>query len=468
MFAKSPIILRFDQKSEHVIAHARRISGFVKIRALLPIIDTLNLDANPRESKVGPITQAIQDSLDRTPDTFPSKTKGLLIGCSDYRELERNRIELNFQDSKLEGILDGGHNTLAIGLHVLEHVGIPESRIKKIKRWGDFRSSWNTHVDLIEATVRESDDPVFDILVPVELLVPASMEQNAIDEFSSSLLDICAARNNNAQLKAETKANQSGYFDDLKAALPIELRDNIEWKTNDGGRIKVADVIALSWIPLSLLDLPEDEDGRQVSAPLPQNIYRSKGDCVTRFERLMSSPSVTASEDGEYRRELVSEPVRSALKITADILSLYDEIYAKFPEAHNTNGGRFGSITVIKTMNPSDGARRAKKSKFFQKPVNWNIPDGFIIPLVYGLRSLIQIDDNQCLSWAVNPYELLGECFNDIASDHSGTMSMLDYDPQKVGKEHGSYRFAERAFQTALSRFADSWPGRQGMLGGLD
>lgn len=468
MSAEGPIILRFDQKSEHVIAYARRISGFVKIRALLPIIDTLNLDANPRESKVGPITQAIQESLDRTPDTFPSKTKGLLIGCSDYRELERNRIELNFQDSMLEGILDGGHNTLAIGLHVLEHVGIPESQIKKIKRWGDFRSVWNAHTDLIETTVRGSDDPAFDILVPVELLVPASMEQNAIDEFSSSLLDICAARNNNAQLKAETKANQSGYFDELRDALPDVLKKNIEWKTNDGGRIKVADVIALSWIPLSLLDLPEDEDGRQVSAPLPQNIYRSKGDCVTRFERLMSSPSVTTSEEGEYRRELISDPVRSALKITAEILSLYDEIYERFPDAHNANGGRFGSITVIKKMNPSDGARRKKKSKFFQRDVDWNIPDGFIIPLVYGLRSLIKIDENQCLSWAVKPEELLREYLNEIVSDHSGTMSMLDYDPQKVGKEHGSYRFAERAFQTALSRYTQSSSGKQGMLSVLE
>ena len=45
--------------------------------------------------------------------------------------------------------------------------------------------------------------------------------------------------------------------------------------------------------PLTLLRLPKDEDGRQVEAPVAQNIYRSKGDCVTRFERLMSSPDVT-------------------------------------------------------------------------------------------------------------------------------------------------------------------------------
>lgn len=461
MYSSDSVILRFDQKSEHVIGHSKRISGFVKIRHLVPVIGALDLEANPRESKVGPITQSIRESLDRTPDTFPSKTKGLLIGCSNYNALERKRFELRFQDPMLEGLLDGGHNILAIGLHILEHAGVKEAELKKIKRWGDFRSAWNARADEVESAIRASEDPAFDILVPVELLVPASMDQSEVDEFSSSLLDICAARNNNAQLKAETKANQSGYFDTLKEVLPEELSDAIEWKTNDGGRVKVADVVALAWIPLSLLSLPEDEDGRPVVAPVPQNIYRSKGDCVTRFERLMSSPSVTHSDDGEYRRELISESVRSALKIAADVIELFDEIYEKFPEAHNVNGGKFGSISAVKKMNPENRTKGSAKTKFYRRPVNWAIPEGFIIPLVFGLRSLMQLGESQKIEWRVDPRNFIKEKLQEIAVDHSGSMAMLDYDPQKVGKSPTTYHFAERAFETALSRYKAAELDRQ-------
>lgn len=67
---------------------------------------------------------AIIESIVETPDTFPFKTKGVLVGSSNYEKLERNRYELKFENEKIEGILDGGHNMLAIGTHipVVEHV----------------------------------------------------------------------------------------------------------------------------------------------------------------------------------------------------------------------------------------------------------------------------------------------------------------------------------------------------------
>src|SRR5205085_8684357 len=123
--------------------------------------------------------------------------------------------------------------------------------------------------------------------------------------------------------------------------LPKEISSRVEWKTNDGGDVKVRDIVALAWIPLNLLK----PCGLSVS---PQNIYRNKGECAKQFDALMGNESVSRATDG-YTHELHNVAVGSALKIAADLPYLYDEIYARFPEAYNgDNEGRFGRISVVK------------------------------------------------------------------------------------------------------------------------
>ncbi|MDB5710527.1 MAG: hypothetical protein JWL96_2597 [Sphingomonas bacterium] len=108
--------------SENSIAGIKRYTGFVRGRDLYALFDHVSLEANPRAAKVGSVTSAILESLRETPELFPFKSKGILIGTSGYEALQRNRFELNFEDPESEGILDGGHNMLAIGLHMLSEV----------------------------------------------------------------------------------------------------------------------------------------------------------------------------------------------------------------------------------------------------------------------------------------------------------------------------------------------------------
>lgn len=449
----SRVILRFEQSAEQPFESTRRVVGFVKLRNLAPILTVANLESNPRSAKVGTITDAITESLERTPDTFAAKTKGILIGTANYVPRERQRYELEFNDPLLEGILDGGHNALALGLRILKCAGVDDQSINHVKLWSDFKSLWDDNLSSVEVAVKDSSNEDLDVLVPVELLVPADTESPAsVEAFSSALLDICAARNNNAQLKAETQANQRGYFEALKDLLPKEIEKDIEWKTNDGGRIKAADVLALAWIPLTLLaPLPKDEDGRQVEAPVAQNVYRSKGDCVTRFERLMSSPDVTVAGPDGYRRDLRSDGVSSAFKVTAEILNLYDIIYKRLPDAYNRNDGKFGRITAVKKMNPEKSSRK-KYTKFLHKEVGTAIPEGFIIPLVYGLQSLLTVNKAGIVQWKTDPREFLEEHFDAVVGDYKSAIALLDYDPQKVGKAPEAYRMAKVAYEMVLLR----------------
>ncbi len=441
------VIVRYEHVAEQVHGSVKRIVGFVQAKSLLSLFDAVDLDANPRSAKWGQVTQAIVDSVKRDPDIFPFKTKGVLVGSSDYETLQRQRYELRFDDPTTEGILDGGHNMLAIGGHILSIALNDEKVIRKIRNWETFKEVWQANREAVEA-IREE----LTFLVPVEVLVPADLEDDSVvADFRSELLEICAARNNNAELTLETKANQKGFYDAIKEALPDAVRKRIEWKSNmAGGDVKVRDIIALAWIPLSLLpDLP-------VKAPAPQNIYRNKGECAKLFDDLMSHDSVSMRAVDGPLHQLQNDAVRSAIRVLGDLPTLYDQIYADFPGAYNNAGGHFGRIGIVRMYDPtrkSDKNRKYMRSQpqthFTEQDVEYSYPDGLIMPLVWGLRALMEVKDGE-VRWRTNPASFLSRNLKSIAQNYKLVLEMSRFDPQKLGKNEASYGFAAGQFETAL------------------
>lgn len=441
--------------SENSIAGIKRYTGFVRGRDLYPLYDHVSLEANPRAAKTGAVTDAIRESLRETPELFPFKSKGILLGTSMYEPLQRNRFDLQFRDAISEGVLDGGHNMLAIGLHMLSEV-TDRKELSGVSLWEEMKDLWSDYRDELES-IKER----FDFLVPVELLVPSDPDdENSVQKFEMSVLDICAARNNNAQLTQETKSNKLGFYDEIKSILPSEISRRVEWKSNEWENseskpIKVRDLLALCWIPLNKANeeklLPFD-----VSVS-PQNIYRNKGECSKRFDLLMGSDDVTRRVDGPTR-ELYNDTVLSCFKILSDLPVLYDKIYEKFPEAYNANGYRFGGNTIVKIYNPDK--REAAKDKsayvatqpttpFLERKVDYRYPDGLIMPLVYGLKGLMRVDGNEVV-WATDPYSFLDRYLKDIAGAYRLVLDMARFDPQKLAKNEASHEFAVNEFEKAL------------------
>lgn len=453
------IIIKFDFFDCQSVGQAKKLIGLVKAKYLIPIIDHLNLEANPRSSKTGAVTDAIQDSIEKVPDLFPFKTKGILLAASQYEEMERNRVKIIPQNREIEGILDGGHNTLAIGLYILrkafEYKGYQFPR--KSKTWDEFKSLWNEKRDIVSeytnALRKDPDDRSLDFYVPIELLVPRDAKDPAcVDQFKNDLLEICAARNNNVQLPVSAKANQSGYFDELKKLLGQynpKVNERIEWKTNDGGEIKVQDIIALAWIPLSLITPVHDDSGRPIERVSANNLYSGKGACLKQFEKLMSSSEVTIETSADYKRELRNGEVLSAFEVAARIPELYDYIYENFPSKYNAAGGSYGRITAVKALNDK---RRDKQTPFEGKAIETLSPDGYIVPLVYGLQALMEkteLANQHKIAWSCDPSEFLKQNFSKIVKYYSGILSICDYDPQKVGKSPQSYEQALAAYKMA-------------------
>lgn len=442
------IVVRFDQVAEQSAGPVLRITGFVKARELIQLLDAADLDANPRSAKSGPVTEDILESIGDTPEIFMFKTKGILIGASFYEKLQRNRYRLSFENPKIEGILDGGHNTLAIGTHILMSALSSNSIKRRIRRWPDFKEAWNEYRNDVEELrkLKQDDDGyvenALDFLVPVEILVPSDPDdEDVLEAFNSSLLAICSARNNNVQLTLETKANKKGFYEDLRSALPEDISSRVEWKTNDGGEIKARDIIALSWMPMSLLShdfVPEIP---------PQNIYRNKGECAKLFDELMSDDEVSEATGGEYTRQVHNESVKSALLIAAEIPALYDKIYKDFPFAYNENNGRFGKISIVKM---AEDMRSVPTSYFTRQPVSYRYPDGLIMPIVYGLKALMEVDEGGIVSWSQDPYEFLDNHLAAIVKKYKVILDAYGFDPQKVGKSEGSYDLVVDAFRTEL------------------
>lgn len=446
--------LRFHHCGRQTIGSTYRLTGLVKLKQIINLIEVLDLEANPRESRIGKITSDIIESLETTPNLFWVKSKGLLLAATVYRELDGDRFEVSFEDPDLEGVLDGGHNLLAIGTFFLTKVLENDANeadlkeLKKAKVWGEFKSLFKKHIEAVEAYLaNDENEEELSTLIPVEMLLPKSSDPLDLDNFNDALLEIQIARNNNAQLKQETKSNQEGLYEPLKNSIPKRISDRIEWKSNqEGGDIKAADVVALAWIPLSALDLEITDVLGKIAPPSPTSTYSSKGECVNRYHRYMSSSMVTTDT---VPREMKSNPVMSALKLAGDLPELFDLIYELFPGLYNNKDGKFGAIAAVKKLNSKKGK---KFTKYLEKSVEYRYPEGFISPLVYGLKSLMELNAKGEVNWVTDPVKFVREHLPTITEGYMGVIKENNMDPQKVGKSPLAYDHALNAFELAWLR----------------
>jgi hypothetical protein len=449
------VVMRFDEYCARDKYALRRVEGTATVDSMIRLIDAADLEANPREAKVGDVTEAIQETLNETPKLFPFKSKGILLAAGECKPLERSRFELHFNDRQIQGVLDGGHNLLAIALYVLYTAG-GEKAVRGVKRWEHVRPRW----EMYRKEVEEAKS-LFEFLTPIEIVYPQEGPVGQ-DEFKDAILDVARARNNNSELTEETKANKGGLYDALQAAIDPNLRNEVEWKTNDGGRIKVRELIALAWVPLSMLDASV----LQKTEVNGVSIYRNKGACVSAFNTLMSKDHVSQKTKGDIRA-LSHEGVRSALSLMKEIPRLFDLLYNKFPEAYNNISPGFGRISSVRVWDPKKvpakgGARDPKylpaapKTKFYQEDCQYDFPDGFVMPLVWALRELMENSDG-IIRWKVDAEKFIDRYLDKTLEVFHGMIQLAGYDPQKVGKTAASYELISNDFRNRVRDCEDLW-----------
>src|SRR3546814_8357820 len=75
---------------------------------------------------------------------------------SDVCSSDLNRFELTFDNPESEGILDGGHNMLAIGVHMLAAVA-DERELGRISLWEEMKDLWDTYRKELDSVKRSEE-----------------------------------------------------------------------------------------------------------------------------------------------------------------------------------------------------------------------------------------------------------------------------------------------------------------------
>ena len=421
-----------------------KVIGTIDVANVAKLIDVVGLEANPRRSKIGKVTDAITNTLEASSELMRFKSKGLLISTTKCDALERNRFRLSFTDTRYEGVLDGGHNVLAIALFILSQVEMEQPT--RIRRWDELKPIWEENRDRIESTLEALED-TNDFQVPIEILFP-SAEYDTRD-FIENVLEISDGRNNNAELTAETKAHHSGLYDDLKKHLDPKVMEKVEWTTNEIGKsIKSADIAALTLIPMYVL-----QNNRLLPSNIPQinlvNIYSSKAKCVQILNEIMKAANEAESEN-------LNASITSAFKIMKDIPKLYDLIYEIFPDAYKQHSQRFGGISSVKIY--EEGKRgesylkKPAQTKFYGRDVRYQYPDGFILPIVCSLVELLEVDSQGILHWKFDPFSFIKQNLDKSLELFVHMIKSNEYNPQTVGKNTGAYIAMGMSFKQEISK----------------
>lgn len=448
------VILPFYQATKQQIGPASRIVGLVRLKNFFNLIESENLQANPRDSRSSDITFDIQETLDEEPELFPLLSKGILIASTNAVELDRDfRFKLTFENREIEGILDGGHNTLAIGKFILSKVLDSAAEKRELKNAKDFKSykklfqkHWQEQEDYLKDP---KNSRIAEILIPVELLIPHSSSDFVLSQFIEVIPLVQEARNKNAQLTSKTWANHEGLFDVLKESVDPELSNKIEWKANAGGSIDVGNLLALAWIPLSALMSGTDEefkseDGKLISPLAPVQTYSSKASVLNRYVELLKSPQVGYFDASNNKYVMNHAGVKSALKIAGDLPRLYEAVYDSLPEIYN-KVGKWGSMEAVS----SESKGKKPVLKFSGKEAETYVPEGFIAPFIYAFRALLQVN-GETLEWITDPFVFLKEKGSTFAQVYYDILGDKAGDPQKVGKAPMSYSSLFDHFKFAL------------------
>ncbi len=404
------------------------------------LLSHLDLTANPRKAKKNNIVNSIHDTLGSSPELMTFKTKGLLIACHHLEVLQRGRYGLTFVDEiYTDGLLDGGHNALAVGIYILEEYFIKNDimiprEVRSIKHWDDFQVCWKEY----EKEVLDFASTL-DFTLPIEIIHPAKGHE---DSFAEAVFEISDARNNNNSLTLGAMAHHKGHYDILKKYIDEDIVNDIEWKDGEANKyIKRDDIVALSLIPIIALQKAGGLDNVDFGKFNPVNIYSGKRTCTKAFSNLIEA---TKLNDGDVDDVVLPEFIESALALMKDIPYLYDLIYLNFPKAYNNISPGFGRITKVR-----ETKEKHSKTKFYKLDSDYSYPDGFIVPIVASLSALIGYDGNR-VYWKVDNIRTFVK--NNLVNHSEMIVKLIktnDYNPQNFGKSGSSYEAIEMQFEFA-------------------
>jgi len=438
---------------------AVRIVGLARLASLVPLLDLVAggpggggpggaeaseheraFSPNPRLARRNRITDEIARTLEEAPDQFPLRAKGILLSASGYSQGD-GAIELGLRGAH-EGLVDGGHTLLAVGLAMLrramlaarraespgesgaESAAAVDAEARRARDWPTFAPAWRARRAEVEDLARGRGgvprDGVFSALMPVEIIVPA--RPGGDRGFRASLVGISRGRNASAQVAETAMLNLAGLYGPLKAHLPGHVRDEVEWVPGGGGRLKAVGVVAVAFIALNRV---ADATGVSIR---PMDVYSRKS-ALRRYERLIRE--VGASHPA----------VDGALAMLPDLLRLHDAVQSGLPAAYNRLGGRYGLIAGDRAP-PSERYGGAPEGGPFLRR-------GHLTPVLYAFSTLMEESGGR-LAWSEDPHAFLERHIGEIAAVFRETIRQPLATHDQVGRSPASYSLMLQTFENLM------------------
>ena len=236
----------------------------------------------------------------------------------------------------------------------------------------------------------------------------------------SEISGVVEARNTSKQVASKSLLNLEGSFDALKAAIGETKAKLISWKENEEGQVDVREVIGI----LTALDPSSIADNMQ-----PVIAYSGKEACLKRFK---DKP----------------EAFEKLYAVAGDALEIWDAIQLWLPDHYNKKGvdpgtsGKFGRLTGVKLA-----PKRPKELPFIGKTTEYNIPSGYVYPVLSAFRAML-IEEDGKWTWGkgIKPIQLIKQ---GLAADifiGSVRESINNYrNPNRTGKDTQAWTSAYQA-----------------------
>ncbi len=288
-------------------------------------------------------------------------------------------LEIALSDPKKNGILDGGH-TFKVIRNFID--GIDETELQEITA-----------------------------CVKLEII-------EGVSDFNDAI-NIVEARNTSTQVKDQSILELQDQFEEIKATLdgkPYASRvayKEIEF-SEDGSRKDIDIKELLSYLVCFDAEKFGDNDH-------PIKAYSSKGAVIDHFKN-------SQKEDGRMSKYVPLLP---------KILELHDTIYQHLPEAYNAGGGKFGQLTGVTSLANKPHKKRVDLP-YIGEQSDYQIPSGFVYPVLAAFRSLVSINGKQC-QWKVDPILFFKEIKKELAN-RVGEQALGLKNPNKLGKDNSTWR----------------------------
>ena len=473
---KNSIIVKIDELVKQNVAQGviRKYLGYMNAQGVLELLGIATLEANPRRPTINRATEAIRETLETTPELMSCKSKGLLISCSVVEELERNRLRLSFDsvNRNFEDVLDGGHNLFAISTFLIEELLSEDElllkRAKKIANWKDLKEFWAENRDIVVNALHNSGQK-FTFMVPVEILTVQNITEETLAAFTSSIFDICQARNNNVQLANLASGNQKGVFAIVKESLPQYLKNLVAWTSGEPDKpVKGEYVLAIATLILNVAKksgkMPTLLETFNIA---PTSFYSGRGKCASVMQDVLEKYEEAKAKNPNDEEVLAFE---STLSLLIDMPRIWDTIELNFPKLYNKFGGKAGKSGAYGRLRPF----AAKKSATLKKdtPCRFHSPDctiakgayptldGYAAPLMYSITAfMVWSDDDDSVVWA-KPVDSIIDFYSNTSDNApiASTMEQLGEfivsavrgDPQALGKATYAYNAILTSVQAAV------------------